>query len=212
MSYAYRPQARPHGMTLAGLGPRLVARLIDIFAVLLLNVLANGWFAYQWLQDFAPIVRAAIQDPLATPPQPSARLSYLTWGILLVATAVWLAYEVPALGNSGQTLGKRIMKIRVVRTESLEPVGLGRAFLRWGRLGLWLPLWACWGLGLLMQLIDSLSPVFDQKLRQALHDKTARTVVVQATPLPVTAGRDPATRDRTDQDRTGTTDDTGGNP
>jgi uncharacterized RDD family membrane protein YckC len=206
MAYAYRPQVRPHGFVLAGLGQRLVARLIDIGVVLLLNVVANGWFAYQWVQEAAPVLRTAMQDPLATQPQPPARLTYLLWAMLFVATAVWLAYEVPAISNTGQTLGKRIMRIRVMRVESLEPIGLGRAFVRWGRLGLWLPLWACWGLGLLLQLIDSLSPVFDRKMRQALHDRTARTVVVEAPPQKP-AGAAPA------PDRSSATDDTtGGTP
>lgn len=180
MAYAYQPQARPHGLALAGLGPRFIARLIDVLAVLLLNVVANGFFAYQWFLEFLPSWHAALQDPLATQPQPSMRLTYLTWIILFVATAVWFAYEVPAIGNTGQTLGKKMMGIRVMRTESTEPLGMGRAFQRWGRLGLWTPMWGCWGLGLLLQFIDSVSPLFDQKLRQALHDKTAHTVVVDA--------------------------------
>lgn len=180
--------ARPHGYALAGLWPRLIARFLDIVVVALLNVLVNGWFAYQWLRDFIPLLRQAFRDPLAPQPHPPDRLSQLTWTMLIIATALWLAYEVPAIGNSGQTLGKRIMGIRVVRLDSMEQVGLGRAFQRWARLGLWTPLWGCWGFGLVLQFIDSLSPVFDVKLHQALHDRTARTVVVQAPPaLPRTA-------------------------
>jgi hypothetical protein len=34
----------------------------------------------------------------------------------------------------------------------------------------------------MLQLIDSASPLFDQRLRQALHDKTAGTVVVALPP------------------------------
>jgi uncharacterized RDD family membrane protein YckC len=145
-------------------------------------VLVNGWFAYQWALEIAPVFRAALEDPLATPPQPSTRSDYLIITMLLIATALWLAYEVPAIGNTGQTLGKRIMHIRVVRLESTQPVGFGRAFRRWARLGLWTPLWSCYGLGLVLQLIDSVSPLFDKKLRQALHDRTAHTVVVEAPP------------------------------
>ena len=102
--------------------------------------------------------------------------------MLFVATALWLAYEVPGIGNSGQTLGKRMMRIKVVAVESTDrsasggrsAAGPGSACGR--RSG------AATGFGLLMQLIDSLSPLFDQKLRQALHDKTARTVVVALPP------------------------------
>jgi uncharacterized RDD family membrane protein YckC len=99
-----------------------------------------------------------------------------------VATLLWLLYEAPAIASSGQTLGKRIMRIKVVAIENTEPLGFGRAFGRWARLGLWTPAWACAGLGLVLQFIDSLSPVFDQQLRQAYHDKTARTVVIALPP------------------------------
>jgi uncharacterized RDD family membrane protein YckC len=175
-------QARPHGFALAGMGSRLVARLIDFTAVLLLNVLVNGYLGYQWWLEVEPVFRAAMQDPFGTPQQPSTRSDYLMITMLFVATALWLAYEVPGLGNSGQTLGKRIMRIRVFAVENTDRLGFGRAFRRWARLGMWTPLWSCYGLGLLMQLIDSVSPLFDHKLRQALHDKTARTVVVALPP------------------------------
>jgi uncharacterized RDD family membrane protein YckC len=182
MAYAYPVQARPHGFALAGLGTRLVARLIDIIAVLLLNVLVNGFLVYQWWLEVEPVFRAAMADPFGAQQQPSPRADYLMLTILVVTTALWLAYEVPALGNSGQTLGKRIMKIKVVALENTDRIGNGRAFRRWARLGMWTPLWTCFGLGLIMQLVDSLSPAFDPKLRQALHDKSARTVVVALPP------------------------------
>jgi uncharacterized RDD family membrane protein YckC len=174
-------QARPHGFPLAGMGARFVARLIDFVAVLLLNVLVNGYLGYQWWLEMEPVLRAVLDDPLA-PAQPTPRSQYLVLTMLFVATALWLAYEVPGLGNSGQTPGKRIMRIKVVAVESTDRLGFGRAFRRWGRLGMWTPLWGCWGFGLLMQAIDSISPLFDQKLRQALHDRSARTVVVALPP------------------------------
>jgi uncharacterized RDD family membrane protein YckC len=102
--------------------------------------------------------------------------------MLILATLLWLLYEAPATGGSGQTLGKRIMHIKVVRLESVEPLGFGRAFRRWARLGLWTPFWGCFGIGLLAQLIDSASPLFDPRLRQALHDRSAGTVVVALPP------------------------------
>ena len=182
MPYAYPVPARPHGFALAGMGSRLVARLIDIVAVLLLNVLVNGFLGYQWWLEVEPVFRAAMADPFGTPEQPSARSDYLMLTMLFVATALWLAYEVPATGNSGQTLGKRIMRIKVVAVENAGRLGNGRAFRRWARLGMWTPFWSCYGLGLVVQLVDSVSPLFDAKLRQALHDRTARTLVVALPP------------------------------
>ena len=69
--------------------------------------------------------------------------------------------------------------IKVVRLESAEPLGMGRAFRRWGRLGLPTLLWYCCGVGLILQAIDCLFAAIDRPLHQALHDKTAATVVVQ---------------------------------
>lgn len=192
--YPYPVQARPHGLALAGLGARLVARLIDIVVVLLLNVLVNGYLGYQWWLEVEPVFRAAMTDPFGTQQQPSPRADYLMLTMLFVATALWAAYEVPSLGNTGQTLGKRIMRIKVVAVENTDRLGGGRAFRRWARLGMWTPLWTCFGLGLLFQLIGSLSPAFDPRLRQALHDKTARTVVVALPPSPATGGGDDANR------------------
>jgi uncharacterized RDD family membrane protein YckC len=173
------PEARPHGLPLAGLGHRLAARLIDIVIVLILNVIVNGWFAYQWWLEVAPIVRAAMQTPLGTMrDQPSLRSSYLVLTMLVVATALWFAYEVPALANSGQTLGKRLLHVRVFGLEGTGQIGFARATRRWARLGVWTMLWGCWGIGLLIQAINSLSPVFDPRLRQAVYDKTVHTVVL----------------------------------
>jgi uncharacterized RDD family membrane protein YckC len=169
---------RPHGFALAGLGERLMARIIDVFAVLVLNVLVNGWFAYQLWREMKPALQAAMTDPLGPQPEPTGRMSGLIWTMLIIATLLWLVYEAPATGTRGQTLGKRVMQIKVVGLESPEPLGFGRAFRRWAGLGLWTPAWGCLGIGFLAQLGDSLSPLFDPRLHQAMHDKSARTVVV----------------------------------
>jgi uncharacterized RDD family membrane protein YckC len=185
-AYPFAVQPRPHGYALAGLGPRLVARLIDIAIVLALNVVVNGYFAYQWAQEFLPVYRAA-RDSMAAGGSAfadvptSGRMEALTWAMLVIATLLWLLYEAPATGSTGQTLGKRIMRIKVVALENTESLGFGRAFGRWARLGLWTPAWYCL-IGFIIQFIDSISPLFDQQLRQAFHDKTARTVVVALPP------------------------------
>jgi uncharacterized RDD family membrane protein YckC len=159
-----------------------MARILDILAVFLLNIVVNGYFAYEFAREFAPIWQAAMANPFGEQPQPTPRMETLLWTMLIVATLLWLLYEAPSTASRGQTLGKRIMHIKVLPLENTEPLGFGRAFRRWARLGLWTPLWGCAGLGFLMQLIDSASPLFDPHLRQALHDKTARTVVVALPP------------------------------
>lgn len=185
------PQPRPHGLPLAGYGARLVARLLDCAVLFLLNVAVNGWFVWRYLQEIEPYFREVFRRALANNPsteglpQPGEQAGGLQVAILLIATALWFAYEVPAMAGNGQTLGKRVMGIRAVPVEADQPLGFGRAMRRWTTLGLPTLLWYCCGFGLLLQLIDAVSPLFDQPLRQALHDKRAQTVVVQ---LPRTSG------------------------
>jgi len=174
-------QARPHGLAVAGIGARLVARLVDIFAVLILVAIANAWLAREWWSNaFVPFVRAAQEMQRTGGPAPDATNLYeLLFAMCAVAAAVWFAYEVPSIANSGQTLGKRILGIKVVRLESADPLGFGRSLRRWSRLGLPTLLWPCYGAGFLLQGIDCFFIVIDWRLRQALHDRQAGTVVVQ---------------------------------
>jgi uncharacterized RDD family membrane protein YckC len=204
MPYPGMPEAapRPHGLPLAGLDARFGARVIDILVVGALAVVVNAWFAYQWVLEMQPLVQAVMEAPGSNPTRP-ARLAYLEITMLLITTALWLAYEVPALGNTGQTLGKRVMGIKVVRAESMEPLGFGRAFRRWRRLGLLTPL-AMPGLcfvGLVLQIVSSASVLFDKPLHRAWHDKLAGTVVVQLPRgMPSPGGADNGTHP---SDRTG---------
>lgn len=173
----------PHGYPLAPLWARFLARLVDVSLVLVLNVIVNGWFVYQWWRDWYPILVDAFNRSLAGKPAPTItapeRSSALQVVIILLAAALWFAYEVPATANSGQTLGKRLLRIRVVRLESAEPLGFGRAIRRWNPLGLPTLFWTCFGVGFLIQLIVSISPTLDWPLHRGLHDKWAGTLVVR---------------------------------
>ncbi|MEV4618362.1 RDD family protein [Asanoa sp. NPDC049573] len=180
----------PAGVPLAPPGLRLVARLIDIVAVLLLNVVVNGWFVYQYVQEVRPYyrefnARAAEGDSLTELMQltPSAQASRLQIVILLIAFALWFAYEVPAVANTGQTLGKRLVGLRVVRTDGVPKMGFVRSARRWSIPGLSTLLWPCC-IGFILQFFDSLWVAVDRPLHQALHDKHARTVVVVARAYP----------------------------
>lgn len=179
------PPPRPHGLPLAPLGARLVARLIDIAILLLLNAAVNGWFVVQWVREISPIFAEAWRRSLAGDrsteglPQPDPQTDYLPLAIVLIIAALWLAYEVPALANSGQTIGKRLAGVKVVPLSNEQQLGFGRALRRWNTLGLPVFLWYCFGLGLVLQLVDCGYALVDRPLRQALHDKRALTVVVQ---------------------------------
>ncbi|MGQ5259299.1 RDD family protein [Micromonospora sp. ZYX-F-536] len=185
------PEPRPHGLELAGYGRRLTARLIDFGIVFALNAVVNGWFVWRLVEELLPywreVMRRALEGNTSTEGLPpiGEQAGLLQIVILMIATALWLAYEVPAMAAGGQTVGKRVMRIRAVPLAADQPLGFGRALRRWTTLGLPTLLWYCAGLGLVLQLVDALSPLFDHPLRQALHDKRAQTVVVQ---LPHTTG------------------------
>jgi uncharacterized RDD family membrane protein YckC len=173
---------RPHGLPQATPGARLVARLVDIAAVVVLNVLVNGWFVYLYLQDFIPYIaeawrRAVARESTADLAVPE-RLGGLQWTILLIGLALWFAYEVPALANNGQTPGKRLLGIKVMRLESTDRLGFGRAFRRWYPLAMPTLLWVCAGIGLLIQVVGCSLVLLDRPLRLAMHDRYANTVVV----------------------------------
>lgn len=163
------------GRVLAHPGQRLVARIVDVVCMLALNAVVNGYFIYQMWQTFWPyfLEVASASDP-ADVTVPS-RLSDQLWVVLLIAIGLWFAYEVPATLNTGQTLGKRLMGIKVV---SLAPIGLGwgRLLLRWSYAAL--PL-ICFPFGAVLWILDGIWCIRDQPFRQCLHDKSPGTAVVE---------------------------------
>ncbi|MBX6357692.1 MAG: RDD family protein, partial [Micromonosporaceae bacterium] len=201
------PAPRPYGMPLAASGARLVARLIDIFVVLILNVLVNGWFIYEYVQEVAPAYREwsrrVMQGDGSAVPEVTERAANLQIVIVLLAAALWFAYEVPAVANTGQTLGKRLLGIRVIRLDNPQRLGFGRSFRRWNTMGLPTLLWCC-GIGFVLQLIDALFVPFDRPLHQALHDKSALTVVVHVRPPASPASGAPGGADQAENPPGGT--------
>jgi uncharacterized RDD family membrane protein YckC len=174
------PAPRPHDLALANVGSRLVARIVDILAVLVLVVVANAWIAREFWARFGPYLRAAQEAQLNGGTAPDdTQLGYLVFAMCAVAAAVWFAYEVPSTANSGQTLGKRLLGIKVVRLESPDRLGMGRSLRRWSRLGIPTLFWSCLGVGFLLQFVDCVFILFDRPLHQAWHDKGAATVVVE---------------------------------
>jgi uncharacterized RDD family membrane protein YckC len=185
-----QPPVRPHGMPLATPGARLVARIIDIVALVLLNIVVNGWFVYLFLRDYIPWAQSVWDKLMATGQAPldiprPAQMDALLLVIILIALALWFAYEVPATAHTGQTLGKRLAKVKVVRVESLEPLGVGRAWRRWSPLAMPLLLFTCCGpFFVVLQAVDVVFLLIDRQQRMAWHDRSAGTYVVHQ-PEPV---------------------------
>ena len=74
-------------------------------------------------------------------------------------------------GNSGQTVGKKVMKIQVRDEATGGPIGIGRGFLRYFIIIVFSFLCS------IPALIDLLSPLWDSK-RQSWHDKIAKSNVI----------------------------------
>ncbi|GAA1420297.1 RDD family protein [Catellatospora coxensis] len=180
-----QPPVRPHGMPLATPGARLVARIVDTIALVLLNVVVNGWFIYLFLREYIPFTQAITDKWMETGELPldmerPAQMDALLLVIILIALALWFAYEVPATAHTGQTLGKRLARIKVVRVENLDPLGVGRAWRRWSPLAMPLLLLSCCGpCFVILQFVDVIFLLIDRQQRMAWHDRSAGTYVVR---------------------------------
>ncbi|GAB3228701.1 hypothetical protein GCM10027447_21210 [Glycomyces halotolerans] len=163
------------GRVLAHPGSRFVARLIDFLCLLGLNAVVNGYFIYQFLEQLWPAVQEAAQNPDSSEVQIGDGAANGWWIVLLIGMGLWFAYEVPATLNTGQTIGKRLMGIKVV---SLAPVelGWGRLLLRWSYAAL--PL-LCFPFGAIVWILDGIWCTRDRPFRQCLHDKSPGTAVVE---------------------------------
>lgn len=155
---------------LAGPGTRLAARILDI------GVVYTLWFITR------DVVGIYVIDSIVSS----------VGGKLLVALAVlWLTfvgYEVVQSALWGQTVGKRIVDIRVVNESTGRPPGWGRSLIRWA-----VPLVPFALLGMILTpageylallaaavaaALCYVSITWDRK-NQGWHDQAAGTIVVK---------------------------------
>ncbi|MGP4000550.1 RDD family protein [Streptomyces sp. 8N706] len=141
---------------LANRGRRLLARIIDGILigvpVSVIMVLIVGYY-----------------DPWD--PDDSGRSATVQGTVMLV----YFIYEGLMLSNSGQTVGKKLMRVRVAL---LENGGVPAGSVGWIRAAVYtLPLFVpcC---GFVFWLINVLNCTWDKPYQQCLHDKAAKTVVV----------------------------------
>jgi uncharacterized RDD family membrane protein YckC len=160
--YSTPPPGGPDGQ-LADVGPRILAFLIDglvIGAIVLVGyilaiVLAVGG-------------AATGSDAGSTAGSLFALLIWLVCG--LAALGFWFYNQIlTVVKTNGQTLGKKWMKIRIVKEDGTQ-ITYGDAFLR-NLVGYWISGLVCY-LGFIWGLFDA--------RRQAWHDKIFKTLVVKA--------------------------------
>ncbi|MFC8505352.1 RDD family protein [Streptomyces sp. NPDC057411] len=92
----------------------------------------------------------------------------------LITIVAYVAYDTVMTAKGGQTLGKKLMKLRVAMLNDGSTPPMNAALIR--AVVLWLPALICcaclWPLLLLILIL------VDKPYKQGLHDKAAKTVVV----------------------------------
>jgi uncharacterized RDD family membrane protein YckC len=171
------PPTSPGGQPLASFGDRLLAVLIDSAILagvgLVLAIPAVIIFVVAVVPDLGDAGYAS-DGTAATPAFLSVLLPFLLMEVMLIAVLVGVqyVYQVELSRRTGQTVGKRVMRIRIVPldpTRQLTRGILARRFV------------AQLGCSMLPALnyVDGLWQLWDKPYRQCLHDKFAQTVVVK---------------------------------
>ncbi|MFE1319328.1 RDD family protein [Kitasatospora phosalacinea] len=134
---------------LGGWGARIVARLVDYLLVQVIAIVV-----------LLPFLHFNERNGWA--------------GSFWLGGAIYLVYEGLMLSRDGQTLGKKLMKVRVAMlTDGASPTPSAA----WTRAAVFIfPALIC--CGALWWIVDGLFGVFDKPYRQCIHDKAAKTVVV----------------------------------
>ncbi|MDQ7910663.1 RDD family protein [Phytohabitans sp. ZYX-F-186] len=170
------PAMSPAGQPLATFTDRLLAYLIDYGVLLCVAlVLAVPAFVIFFLAVGPDLFEVR---PDGTPVEPSfveffVPLLLIEIGLFAVLLVVSYVYYVEILFRSGQTLGKRVMKIKIV---ALAP---DTALTRRSAAKRWLVAHVATNFVPGFLYLDGLWQLWDKPHQQCLHDKFAATVVVK---------------------------------
>jgi uncharacterized RDD family membrane protein YckC len=114
-----------------------------------------------YLIDVAPII---VVDLIL------GRISVLLSLLITLASIAWTAYNRwYKAGTTGQSLGKKVLNLRLVSEETGQPIGTLMAFVRD----------ICHIIDSAICLVGYLFPLWDAK-RQTIADKIVKTVVIPA--------------------------------
>jgi len=114
-----------------------------------------------YLVDAAPIIVGYFIAVVAN--------SILAWFLIVIALVAYWIWNRCILAGQGQSLGKRVVGVRLLSEETGQPIGTLNAFLRD----------ICHFVDSVICYVGYLFPLWDVK-RQTLADKIMRTVVVPA--------------------------------
>ncbi|WP_406000571.1 RDD family protein [Streptomyces sp. NBC_00829] len=151
---------------LADFGKRFVARVIDALIVFVplavISLIFGGWDYNSnndsW-DEFTDQVNSGRQ-----------------WLWSLISVVAYVAYDAVMVTRNGQTVGMRLMKIRVAMLNDGSVPDTSSSLLR--ALVLWVPALVC--CFCLWWIIIILTILSDKPYKQGLHDKAGKTVVVSA--------------------------------
>lgn len=152
---------------LGGSGARFVARLVDTLIVFLVSLLLGAPLIADYIGD----VRSSFGQGQTGQTTFDGQLS-----LTGISTGVYFLYDwlLHAFWN-GQTLGKRIMSIRVANLDTGQPPSAGQQAGRSAIFALPAIVPCC---GNIFWLVNVLWHLWDKPFQQCLHDKPTRTVVV----------------------------------
>jgi len=169
-----RPPGAPaqRGAPLADFWQRLVAHFIDqmvLSAVASVLAIPFGVVMYATIADSLP-------EPGTTRTSRTTEIPpelWILYGAVFAVTLVLLfLYQAVSVAKWGATLGKKAMKLRVVRVSDGGKVGWPRAITRAGMA-------LVFGVIPCVSLLDAAWLLWDKPNRQALHDKVAGTIVIR---------------------------------
>jgi uncharacterized RDD family membrane protein YckC len=165
----------PAGQPLADFGSRLLAWLIDSTILsAVAAVVALPAFLALFFVVLRPDIDSSSVDNSALPGHFVVALLLFEAGFFAFALALQYVYEVEMMYRSGQTVGKRVMKLRVVPIDPTQPLTRRIAATRY------LIQFVIGAIVPLFSFIDGLWQLWDSRpYRQTLHDKVAQTVVIK---------------------------------
>ncbi|MEU1075004.1 MULTISPECIES: RDD family protein [unclassified Streptomyces] len=151
---------------LADFGRRLLARVIDALLIAIPLALLEWASSDRWVyetrtgEDTSDVISRAYSG------------SGLAWN--LIGIVAYLAYDTLMLKRDGQTVGKKLLNLRVAMLNDGSVPTTSAALARTAVL--WLPALLC--CPCLWQIILIITILTDKPYRQGLHDKAGKTVVV----------------------------------
>ncbi|MEU5937661.1 RDD family protein [Micromonospora sp. NPDC047548] len=167
----------PGGQPLASFGDRLLAVLVDGLVIMAACMVVILPAVLVFFMAVLPDLTATTPEGTYVEPDPITDflLPFLALeaGIFLFAIGVTYVFHVEMMFRTGQTVGKRVMKLRIVPLDPAAALDRKMAAKRWAahQIG-----------GSIVpgfSYVDGLWQLWDKPWQQCLHDKFAGTVVVK---------------------------------